>query len=83
MIMDDKRGNRDKAIGQILKIRKLNEKNKSFFPMIKPKTVLKIDFDCKCWSDRVQVCQIEVEPPSTIYFSSVDLINAKESGQVL
>ena len=81
--MDDEKGKQDKAIDQILKIRKLNEENKSFFPKIKPKTILKIDLDCKCWSDLVQVCQIEVEPPTTICFSSVDLINAKESELVL
>ena len=63
--------------------KKRNEESKNFFPKIKPKTILKIDFDCKCWSDRVQVCQIEVEPPTTTCFQSVDLINAKESGQVL
>ena len=58
-------------------------KIKVFFLRLNSKTVLKIDFDCKCWSDLVQVCQIELEPPTTIGFSSVDLINAKESGQVL
>ena len=56
MIMDDEKGNRDKAIGQI------------FFRRLNPKTVLMIDFDCKCWNDLVKVCQIEVEPPTTIVF---------------
>ena len=63
-------------------------KIKVFFPRFflfkrNPKSVLKIDFDCKCWSDLVQVCQTEVEPPTIIGFSSFDQINAKESGQVL
>ncbi|XP_047138681.2 uncharacterized protein LOC124814754 [Hydra vulgaris] len=78
MIMDDEKVNRDKAIDRILIIRKLNEENKEFVPKLKPKTIMKIDFDCNCWIDLVQICQIKNDKRKRIWRDFTAYISSKQ-----
>ena len=83
MLLDDEKVVRDHALNQILKIRLSRETNPDFKPKIKAKTVMTLNFNADVWTDLIEVSSIQIEPPTSTFVSSNELLQAIQTGNKL